>query len=284
MRARWRPERKFGGPAWPIFATLKPRLSQPFWVRAWRDRGNFRPWAAILCGFTAGRRTIGALSQDAALCIVDITVFPVPDATRNTTRWGRLATTSAVSAGLSVEVSGQTATFSGVAVAGELAGVLVDGQPYVYQAQAGDSAALIAAALGQDVRASQIAWVQGSALTVPGAISFVARTAGVASVFEECGRQEQDFRVGVYAPSPAARDAVCRALGSALSIIAFLTLDDGTAGRLRYQKTASFDGDQVASIYRRELIYQVEYSTTARMLTPQMLFGDLIFNGTSTFV
>ncbi len=231
-----------------------------------------------------GTPEVSALSQDAARCVVDITVFPVPEATRNTTRWGSLSTTSSIAAGLSVTLAGQTAIFSGVAVAGELAGVLVDGQPYVYQAQAGDSADLIAAALGQEVRAQQVAWVQNGSLTIPGATTLVARTAGVASVFEECARQEQDFRVSVFAPSPAARDTVCRALGSALSIVAFLTLADGTAGRLRYQKTASFDGDQVASIYRRELVYSVEYGTTITLLTPAMLFGDLVYNETSIYV
>ncbi len=231
-----------------------------------------------------GTPQISALTQDAASCIVDVIVFPVPDATRNTTRWGCLSTTSAIAAGLSVIMTGQTATFSGVAVAGELAGVLVDGQPYVYQARTGDSADLVAATLGQDVRAQQVAWVQNASLTIPGATNLVARTAGVASVFEECARQEQDFRVSVFAPTPAARDGVCRALGSALSIIGFLTLADGTAGRLRYQKTASFDGDQVASVYRRDIVYSVEYSTTSTLQTPTMLFGDLIHDGTSIYV
>jgi hypothetical protein len=242
----------------------------------------------LLGGFAVrvyrGTAEVTALTQDAGSAIVDVSVFPVPGATRNTTRWGYLMATSSVAAGLSVVTSGQTATFSGVAVAGELAGVLVTGQPYVYQAQAGDNADLVASALGTDVRATQVAWVQGSILTVPGAVTFVARTAGIATLFEETGRQEQEFRISVFAPSPAARDAVCRALGSALSSIAFLTLADGTSGRLRYHETASFDGDQVASIYRRDLIFQVEYGTTATLVTPQMLFGDLIYNGASIYV
>ncbi len=258
-------------------------------VAAIQGAGAVGPGVFPLLGGVAvrvyrGTPEVNALRQDAGSAIVDITVFPVPDATRNTTRWGCLMMTSSVAAGLSVITSGQTAIFSGVAVAGELAGVLVDGQPYVYQAQAGDSADLVASALGDDVRATQIAWVQGPSLTVPGAINFVGRTAGVATVFEECGRQEQDFRLSVFAPAPALRDAVCRALGSALSLIAFLTLADGTSARLRYAKTASFDNDQVASIYRRDLIYQVEYATTATLVTPQMLFGDLIYNGTSIYV
>ena len=246
--------------------------------------GAFPLLAGVPVRVYRGTPQVSALTQDATFSLVDVVVFPVADATRNTTRWGCLPTTSGVNAGLSVATSGQTATFAGTAVAGELAGVLVDDQPFVYQAQAGDSAALIASALGEDVRAAQVAWVQGSSLTVPGATSFLARTAGVATVVEECARQAQDFRISVFAPSPAARDAVCGALGSALSVIAFLTLADGTSGRLRYQKTASFDGDQVASIYRRDLTYEVEYSTTAVLAVPQMLFGDLVYNATSIYV
>lgn len=231
-----------------------------------------------------GTPELMALTQDAGSCVVDIAVFPIADATRNTTRWGSMTTISAIAGGLSVTMAGQTATFAGVAVAGELAGVLVNGQPFVYQAQAGDSADLVAAALAQNVRATHIVTVQGSSLTVPGAITLVARSAGVASIFEECARQEQDFRVSVFAPTPSARDSVCRAMGPALSMIAFLALADGTAGRFRYQRTASFDADQVASIYRRDIVYSVEYSTTATLQAPAMLFGDLVYNATSTYV
>jgi hypothetical protein len=224
-----------------------------------------------------------ALTLDRKAGVVDVSVFPVPDATRNTTRWGPQTVTTGLAAGLSSSVTGQTAVFEGVAVAGELAGLLVNGQPFVYRAAAGDSAELVAAALADLVRATQICWLQNASLTIPGAVTLVARTAGVASVLQEWARQAQDFKISVWAPSPQTRDAVCGALGAALAQIAFLTLADGSSGRLRYQKTASFDDDQVASVYRRDFVFEVEYGTTISLHGPTMLFGDTDYNGTPTY-
>jgi hypothetical protein len=225
-----------------------------------------------------------ALTLDRAAGIVDVTVFPVPDATRNTTRWGVQSTLLGVQNGLSASVSGESATFSGTALGGELAGVLVNDQPFVYVARAGDSAALVASALADLVRSVAICTVTLATLTIPSAVTLVARTAGVASILQELGRQEQDFRIGVFAPSPSTRDGVCGAISASLAAIVFLTLADGCAGRLRYVRTASFDDDQVASIYRRSLIFSVEYPTTAAMQDPTMLFGASDYNGVITYV
>jgi hypothetical protein len=225
-----------------------------------------------------------ALTQDRGSGVVDISVFPVPDATRNTTRWGTQSFTTGIMAGLSVSVTGQTATFSGVAVAGELAGLLVNDQPFVYRASAGDTAALVAASLADLVRATQICWLQNASLKIPGAVTLVARTAGVASVLQEWARQSQDVRISVWAPSPASRDAVCGALSAALAQISFLLLADGSSGRLIYRKTASFDDDQVASIYRRDFVFEIEYGTTISLQTPTMLFGDTDYNGVPIYI
>jgi hypothetical protein len=231
-----------------------------------------------------GGPPVTALVVDRATGVVEISVFPVPNATRDRTRWGVQSTTLSIASGLSATVSGQTATFEGAALGGELAGVLVNDQPLVYQAQTGDTAALVAAALADQIRATQICGLDQSTLTIPGAVTLVARTTGLAAVLQEWARQEQEVRISVWAPTPKARDLVCSAIGAGLAQIAFLTLADGSAGRLVYRKTASFDDDQVASVYRRELVYDVEYGTTVTIQTPTMLFGDLVYNGTPIYV
>ena len=231
-----------------------------------------------------GSPATAGLGLDRGGYVTDICIFPVPDATRNTTRWGATSSLLTIAGGLSATVYGQTATFTGAATGGELAGLLINGQPFVYRAQAGDSAALVAAALADLVRNAQIVWVSGSTLTIPAAVTLVARTAGVASVVQELGRQEQDFRISVWSPNPALRDAVCHDIGSALASLAFLPLADGSTARLRYEKTASDDADQVASVYRRELIYKAEYSTTTTAQSPVMLFGASDYNMVPTFI
>ena len=230
-----------------------------------------------------GTPPTAVLTQDRSAGVVDVCVFPVPDATRNTTRWGTQNFITGITSGLSHSVSGQTATFSGIAVAGELAGLLVNDLPFVYRAAAGDNAALVAAALADQVRVTQVCWLQNASVTIPGAVTLVARNAGVASVLQEWARQTQDLRISVWAPSPAARDAICGPLSATLAQISFLLLADGSSGRLIYRKTASFDDDQVASIYRRDLIFEVEYATTVSLDASTMLFGEAGYNGTDTY-
>ena len=231
-----------------------------------------------------GTPPVTGLTIDRTTGTVDICVLSVPDSTRNTTRWGVQNAVAVITNGLSASVDGQTASFTGTALGGELAGLLVNDQPFVYAAQAGDSAALVASALANLVLATQICWLSQSSITIPGAAALVARTAGIASIVQEYGRQEQSFRITIWAPSPRARDLVCGALGSALAPIVFLTLADGTGGRMRYKRSDSFDEDQVASIYRRDLVYDVEYGTTETVKSPVLLFGDSDYNTIKTFV
>ncbi len=224
-----------------------------------------------------------ALDADLALSVLNVSVSAMPNSARNTTRWGLYAWAPTVSPGVTVSVSGNVANFSGTPNAGDLAGLLVDEVPYVYQVQPGDSAALVSAALADLVRQDRICWLQGAVVTVPGAAHLVARTMAMQISTAEWARQEQGFRVSVWSPSPGFRDAACSAIGSQLAQTAFLTLADQTGGRLRYRNTASFDEGQGAGVYRRDLVYDIEYATTVVSMLPAMLFGDLVFNGVSSF-
>jgi hypothetical protein len=223
-----------------------------------------------------------ALDADLLLGVVNVSVSSVPGTARNTTRWGVQTWVAATSPGVSVSVSGNSAVFAGVPNPGDLAGLLVAGAAHVYQAQLGDSAGLVAAALADQVRQKQTCWLSGGRVTVPGVSSIVARTVALQPSTAEWARQEQGFRVSVWAPTPALRDVACSALGSLFATIAFLRLADGTGGRLRYRSTASFDDGQDAGVYRRDLIYDVEYATTLTSLLPSMLFGELVYNGVTS--
>jgi hypothetical protein len=224
-----------------------------------------------------------ALDADLMLGVLNVSVSAVPNSARNTTRWGVCAWAPPASPGVMVTVSDNTVDFSGVPNAGDVAGLLVDEATYVYQVQAGDSAGLVAAALADLVRRDRICRLQGSVVTVPGAVRLVARTLALQVSTAELARQEQGFRIAVWSPSPGMRDAACSAIGSTLAQTAFLTLADQTGGRVRYRNTASFDEGQGAGVYRRDLVYDVEYATTAVSMLPAMLFGDVVFNGVNYF-
>jgi hypothetical protein len=98
---------------------------------------------------------------------------------------------------------------------------------------------------------------------------------------QEVRRQEQDFRATCWCPTPASRDSAATAIDQALSSIRFLALPDGTQGRLLYSGTTVFDQSQNASLYRRDLMYSVEYATILSASQPAMLFGNLVLNAAS---
>ena len=219
------------------------------------------------------------LLREASSDFINISVFPEPDRSRNTTRWGIQVAEIPCTPGITVAVQNNSATFQGTANTGDLAGVLVDGAAYVYAAQQGDASELVAAALADAVRQATICWLTGSTLTVPGTTNIIGRTTAYAAALEEWARQEQDFRVTVWAGSPQLRDAAGALIGAGLATMPFLTLADGTGGRLRYGATGSNDNDQASSIYQRSFTYIVEYGTTITRQAPTMLFGDLNWNG-----
>lgn len=226
---------------------------------------------------------VGALNLDLASGIANISVFAMPGGTRNTTRWNTITQTFPSAPTLTVSVSGATATFGGVGGVGQLAGLLVGNQPFVYRGKAGDTPALVAAVLAEDVRSARACWLSGSSVSVPGLTSIIARVAADAATLTEWGRQEQSFRVSAWCPDPFVRDQICSALGAALQATAFLQLADGTAGRLRYRSTTTIDDGQDAHLYRRDLVFDVDYATTVAQTVPSMLFGDLQVAGTDLY-
>ena len=69
------------------------------------------------------------------------------------------------------------------------------------------------------------------------------------------------MRIICWCPTPAIRDAVAAAIDAAIDQMSFLILPDDTNARVVYRNTASYDQAQNALLYRRDLIYTVEYPT-----------------------
>jgi len=213
----------------------------------------------------------------------DVAIFATCSAGHNTTRWGVQVTEMPSFASLTVGTSGNSASFFGAATDGDLAGILVEQQAYIYQTSSGDAAALVCAALADSIRANMICWLTGATLTVPGVSSIVARCSHLVTATVEWGRQESGFCIAISAPTPTLRDLIGRTVCSSLAQVAFLTLSDGTGGRTRYHGSTDRDSEQGASVYSRDIIYNVEFPTTTTSSSPTMLLGDLAWNGTTIF-
>ncbi len=119
---------------------------------------------------------------------------------------------------------------------------------------------------------------------LPPGTSVIARVEADQPSLRETRRQVQPFRIVFWCPDPAARDAAAAAVDEALSAFDFLGLADGMAGRLRYLGTTSSDRAQDAALYRRDLVYSVDYATTIAADLPRLLFGDVRVFGDGVLV
>jgi len=216
-----------------------------------------------------------ALDADLAAGWVNITVFPVSDA-RNTTRYlDEWLLPATVAPTLVATVSGNAIAFSGSAHPGQLAGIQADGNTYVYGTDAGDTPASVAANLAAEIRADWIVLLSGSTITVPGAARLRARVVAEQAALLQTRRQKQSFRIICWCPDPATRDATASVIDGALAQLRFIALPDGSQGRLLFHGSMVTDRAEDASLFRRDLVYSVEYPTTISALLPAMLFGDL---------
>ena len=236
------------------------------------------------CRIFRGWPNSAALDADLAAGRINVSIFPVDTALRNTTRYpAEWTVADAGTPTLTVSVSAISATFGGTADAGQLAGLLVDGRTYVYRTQTANSPALVAANLSALMRPDRIVLLSHASISVPGAGVLLARTVADAGVLMELRRQTQIFRITSWCPDPATRDGTAAAIDSALAAQSFVALPDRTQGRLIYVGSTVFDQSQDAALYRRDLLYSVDYATTRVATQPAMLFGAGAIN-TTTFI
>lgn len=238
------------------------------------------------CRVYRGWPNSSALNTDLAAGVINVTVFAVTGRAshaRTTTRYLQAWASQPVQPTLTVSVSGSTVTFGGSADPNQVAGVLVDGTPYAYRTQTGDNPAMVAANLAALILADNIVQISGSSLTIPNIGSLVARVVSDASAQQEIRRQELIFHVTCWCPTPATRDATAIAIDLSLAQLPFLGLSDGSLARMTYFGTATFDQSENALLYRRDLMYRIEYPTIINTWQPSMLFGDVHLNAADFF-
>ena len=219
-----------------------------------------------------------ALDSDLRAGKVNVTVFPEAGSGQTLTRYDAVWRECAGTPALSCSIRGEQITFDGLAEPGQLAGISVHGRSFVSRTVAGDTTAMVAANLAALIRMAHAVQLSGNSLFVPGATAIVARVAADGSAIQEVRRQSHGFRISCWCPSPVIRDAAAAAIDCRYARLAFIDLPDGSRGRLVYRNSAVFDQSQNATLYRRDLIYEVEYPTLVTERSPAMLFGTLGLN------
>lgn len=207
--------------------------------------------------------------------ICNVSVWPLP-AERNTTRYLQVSTPVVMNTPtLTLTAAGQTVTVAGTippANNPHNAVIFVNGLPYVYAVQPTDSLTSIATALATLIAVKVPGTSSaGPVITLPTIARLGPVRIGVTGTsVVEVARQEKQFQVSIWADSPANRTAIGKLLDPALQAMTFISLPDFTGGRIRSVGSREFDSMQKQAIYRRDLIFTVEFATTQLQVGTQI--------------
>ena len=236
-----------------------------------------------LCRIYRGWPNAATLNPDLSAGAVNITVTTDNESGRTTTRYLQEWQTKSAQPGVAATASASIITISGVPAAGDLVGAIIDGKSFVYRIQAGDNPELVASNLAGLVRATRVANVHQATVRIPGATLVKVRTTCDRAAFAESRRQEKDLRIAFWCPTPEIRDSVTAVVDLAIDRFSFVPLPDNTQARIAYRNTSSYDQAQSALLYRRDLIYTIEYPTVSVVQQPSMIFGAAGINGNITY-
>ena len=231
-----------------------------------------------VCKIYRGWPVANALETDLEQGVVHVSVVPVSGALRDRTRYSTEWQGMTPPATMTVSLSDELVTFAGLGGAGQVAGIGVDGQAYAYRMRAGDSAALVAAALAAQIRADRPAVATGSSVYLVDGRTILGRIVTDGQGGQELRRQEGRFRVSFWCPDPSTRDTVVSLVDVAMAGWIFIDVG-GWACRLQLAGESITDDGAAGGLWRRDLVYSVEYPTVAMEELPSMLFGITDANG-----
>ena len=211
------------------------------------------------------------LDADLKAGTLNASVFPTDaesKVTRHQPRWAELP---AASPTLALTAAEATVTVSGTPASPLNAAVVVGNKAYVYAVQPGDTVNAVALGLALLISVDRPATNLGPVLTVPNAASLAARVGGFGSAVRELKRQKRGYQVTLWCPTPQSRDAAASLIDAALAAADYLSLPDGTAARLLYERSRVSDRAERDGLYRRDLFYSAEFSTTQSLTAARVV-------------
>ena len=211
-----------------------------------------------------------------------VSIFEAPSYWRNTTRYfeewqtsvqpTHTLTATVDTTGTIVTIGGTVSTTQNIALIVGFGGAA---KPYVYQVKATDTLNSIASALAALVNADTPASASGAAITISAAHKLIARVGGVGTVVKEEMRQTTRIFVNFWCPNPTIRDAVSKPVKNALCETHFLLLADGFAARLITCGDLLNDESEKPGLYRRLVMYDIEYPTTLSSPATEIIVPQL---------
>lgn len=220
------------------------------------------------------------LQQDIDNGSVHITVWPLPTERKINTALGRPCRVIAKGQPtLQFTVNGTTIGVAGVASALTNVQITLDGKAFTFHFPAGTTAEKALYALSVRLPRS---FTVGSSLCIMLVthLSISVSTAGTA--VKELRRQIKDFQVTVWSPAPDLRERIGSAIDAALSEQCHIDLNDGAPAQLLYARQFDSDRSENWHVYRRDLIFSVNYATTRFITAPEVTQTVITLNGLVT--
>jgi hypothetical protein len=162
--------------------------------------------------------------------------------------------------GLTVVTDDEQITITGTPNTGEIVTIIADRQ-HIFSSNRPTTAGILADLLSQAQLVYPDASLNGSVLTVPFGYSMVVRQGGVGTLGKVVRRQCHSVMVSIWAPDPNSRSVLAAAIDVALKENIVVTLPDTSQAKIVYQRTNISDEQENVTIYRRDLVYDVEYAT-----------------------
>ena len=230
--------------------------------------------AGVTVGVERGWPTANDLDTELGAGQAIISIFPPPGLERNTTRYPRQESRIAKPVHtLTATVAGNTITIGGtVAIPQNVIALCGNRFLFPYSVQQGDTLDTIAANLAALI-AAQFPGTDaaGSVITVAGNPGILqARIASTAQVATEQSLQEKTYWITCWCPTPAMRDILAPAIDVALKQYDFIVVGtEQSRARIRYARSNTSDEGQKVQIYRRDLVYTVEFGTFTIASAPE---------------
>ena len=246
--------------------------------------------AAIVVTLYRGWPIANTLNADLLLSQAHVSVFSDSGMTRDVSRWqiSQVQLSSTVPT-VTATVSGNQVTIGGTVTAGNVVGIQAGAPPqaYAYAVQSADTTSTIAAALAAKLTGAS---ASGPAITMPTVLNLQAAVMVPQAAGTVTRQQQQGIRVSIWAPTPAARDAIVSLIDGAIAGLKnsagaytrFFPVTAYESAKIDY--AGSFTNDMPARdrVWRRDIRYRVEYCTTDIEQFPEMLFGGGTLTATTS--
>lgn len=177
---------------------------------------------------------------------------------------------------MSVQVTDPTVMINGIATAGQVVGIGVGSTGYAYRCVGGETASVVAQSLASQINGAQVSMNQ---IYVPGGHKLIAGVVSDSFTSVEVARQVQAFRIAIYAPTPAIRDAIGRLISPTLMQVRRFELEYGVTNAPKYLNVWTDDATAKAGVFKRVERWEVEYPTNAVEQVPGVLFAGLNSSG-----